>query len=208
MNPGLKRRFALEDAFQFDDYSDSELRDALDWKLKVQDLTATDVAKDVAIDVLSRARNRPNFGNIGEVENMLSQAKTRFQKRQASLPADKRSPVAPFEPEDFDPDFKRGENAAINLAKLFEDVVGCEDTVKKLGEYQQMAHSMKALGMDPRDSVPTNFIFKGPPGTVSIVAAPDEYSPSLPRRYRKDYNRAKDGPGLLRHGLSFFYRSS
>lgn len=140
------------------------MREALDWKLGSQDLTATDAAKDVAIDVLARARNRPNFGNIGEVENLLGRAKTLFQKRQASLPSDKRSPIAPFEPEDFDPDYKRAENAAVNLAKLFEDVVGCEDTIKKLATFQQMAQAMKDRGMDPRESVPTNFIFKGPPG--------------------------------------------
>ena len=164
MNPGLARRFAIENAFHFEDYTDAELREALELKLSKQDLTATDAAKDTAIDVLSRARNRPNFGNIGEVENLLSLAKTRFQKRQASLSPDKKSPVAPFEPEDFDPDYRRGENAAVNLAKIFEDVVGCEETIPKLGTYQQMAQTMKARGMDPRESVPTNFIFKGPPG--------------------------------------------
>ena len=40
----------------------------LNLKMKQQDLEATERAKVVAIEVLSRARNRPNFGNAGEVE--------------------------------------------------------------------------------------------------------------------------------------------
>ena len=157
--------------------------------LASQDLTATDPAVDVAIDVLSRARDRPNFGNIGEVENLLSLAKTRFQKRQLSLAPEMRSPVAPFEPEDFDPDYQRGQNAAVNLTKLFEDVVGCEDTIKKLATYQQTAQAMKALGMDPRESVPTNFIFKGPPGMLlTLCNVGSTVVSNTPYRDRKDYN--------------------
>lgn len=71
VNPGLARRFAIEDAFHFEDYSNSELLQALEWKLNDQELRATDAAKSVAIEALSRLRNRPNFGNIGEVRHYL-----------------------------------------------------------------------------------------------------------------------------------------
>lgn len=71
VNPGLARRFAIENAFHFHDYSDSELMQALEWKLKDQELCATDAGKNVALEVLSRLRNRPNFGNIGEVGHCL-----------------------------------------------------------------------------------------------------------------------------------------
>jgi hypothetical protein len=160
----LARRFAIENAFHFEDYADAELLEALNFKLKDQDLTATESAKIVAIEVLARARNRPNFGNIGEVENLLSQAKTRFQSRQATLPAHLRSPDAPFEPEDFDPDFNRSERAGANLERLFADVVGSDDTVVKLKEFQQIVKARKARKLDYRLGVPTTFVFKGPPG--------------------------------------------
>lgn len=169
MNPGLSRRFAIEDAFQFKDYTEAELLQALEFKLKEHDLTATDAAKKVAMDNLNRARNRPNFGNIGEVENLLNQAKIRYQARQALLPVDQRSPDAPFEREDFDPEHDRNEHAATNLLRLFADVVGCDQIVEKLGNWQKMAKNMKALGKDPRDYIPTNFVFKGPPGTALFV---------------------------------------
>ena len=136
----------------------------LNHKLKQQDLAATDKAKEVAIEVLSRARNRPNFGNGGEVENLLAKAKNNYQTRQASLPAAQRSFDVVFQPQDFDPDFDRAEHSGENLKKLFEDVVGCESIVKKLEEYQNVARGMKMKGRDPKDLIPTNFVFKGPPG--------------------------------------------
>lgn len=103
------------------------------------------------------------------MENLLSKAKVRYQERQATLPSEERSPDAAFEPQDFDPDFNRGQNAASNLAKLFEDVVGCEEIVAKLQSYQRVANKAKSIGKDPRDLVPTNFVFKGPPGMTSVV---------------------------------------
>lgn len=152
----------------FNDFTDSELLQALEYKMREQDLSATDDAKTVAMEALSRQRNRPNFGNIGDVENMLGTAKTRYQGRQSSLPAVQRSPDAPFEPQDFDPDFDRSKNAATNLATLFEDVVGCEKVVAKMSQYQNMAKNMKAVGKDPREDIPTSFVFKGPPGGLVI----------------------------------------
>ena len=169
MNPGLSRRFRIEDAFIFEDYSNEDLLKALEKKLVDADLTATDDAKKVAIDVLERARNRPNFGNIGEVENLLTKAKLNYQKRQRLLPVDKRTPDSPFEPEDFDPDFKRGERASENLTKLFEGVSGCEEIVKKLDTWQSVARNSKARGKDPRELIPMSFVFKGPPGRFSYL---------------------------------------
>jgi len=39
-----------------------------------------------------------------------------------------------------------------------------ENIIAKLEGYQELAAAAKALNSDPRDEVPTNFIFKGPPG--------------------------------------------
>ncbi len=60
-------RFAIESAFHFEDFDNGELLEILDLKMRHQDLDATPEAKSVAIEVLSRGRNRPNFGNAGEV---------------------------------------------------------------------------------------------------------------------------------------------
>lgn len=121
------------------------------------------------MDVLGRQRNRPNFGNIGDVENLLGAAKARYHERQSLLPDTQQSPDAPFEPQDFDSDFDRSKNAASNLIKLFEDVVGCEKVIAKMSQYQIMAKNLKAAGKDPRDDIPTNFVFKGPPGKFALA---------------------------------------
>lgn len=99
-----------------------------------------------------------------QVENLLGLAKGRHQARQSSIPTSQRTFDVIFESQDFDPDFQRGEHAATNLQKLFEDVVGCEEVIVKLAGYQQIAQNMKAWNRDSRGIIPTNFLFKGPPG--------------------------------------------
>lgn len=161
VNPGLARRFPLESAFVFEDFNDAELRRILDLKLKDIGFEATVQGKKVAMDVLQRARNRPNFGNAGEVDIILDRAKALHQKH---ISAGKVKQFDTFEAVDFDPEFDRGERAATNLHALFQDVVGCEDLIQQFQGYQTTAANMKAMGMDPREQIPFNFLFKGPPG--------------------------------------------
>lgn len=158
-NPGLARRFPLDSAIQFNDFNDSELRKILDLKLQKQGIEATEKAKDVAIALLSRLRDRPNFGNAGAVENLLSSAKGNWQRSSATRSAD-----VVLEPQHFDEDFDRTESSATSVKQLFSDIVGCDELVDKLQSYQRMAISLKARNKDPREFIPFNFIFKGPPG--------------------------------------------
>ncbi|KAI0310251.1 P-loop containing nucleoside triphosphate hydrolase protein [Amylostereum chailletii] len=174
VNPGLSRRFAIEDAFRFEDYTDDELLQILELKLSQQNLDATPSARAVAIDILGRSRNRPNFGNGGEVENLLGKAKTHHRSRQASVLPAQRSHDIVFEPVDFDPDFDRAAHSDANLKQLFADVVGCEKVVEKLEGYQNIARVMRVRGKEPREArhlIPTNFVFKGPPGTGKTTTA-------------------------------------
>jgi hypothetical protein len=164
-NPGLARRFPLSAAFQFEDLSDDELLKILELKLKKQGLLATEEAKKVALSLLSRARDRPNFGNAGEVENIISRAKEREQMRHLSSTSAREGSDVVFEPGDFDEHFDRLTDSAASCRRLFADVVGCERLIKKLEDYQKLAISMKARNKDPRQFIPFNFIFKGPPGT-------------------------------------------
>lgn len=83
-NPGLKRRFPLEEAFRFNDYDDTQLNEILRIKMADEEVTASKEAMDVAAEVLRRARDRPNFGNGGDVDNLLNQAKARFRERTAA----------------------------------------------------------------------------------------------------------------------------
>ena len=165
VNPGLSRRFAIDDAFNFSDFTTSQLEEIFDRQLKAQDLGVTPAGKAVALEVLARARDRPHFGNAGEVENMLGRAKTAFQTRQSRLPLEKRVFDVVFEPEEFDPDHARGDKAGDNLVELLKDMVGAESIIEKLRGIQRSAEVMKKRGMDYRENTPTTFVFKGPPGT-------------------------------------------
>ena len=166
VNPGLSRRFPLSEAFEFEDFTDDELKLILDMKLKQQGYEATTQAKKAAMEVLKRARNRPNFGNAGEVDILLNGAKGRHQKRRS---AGKMKKAPPLEAIDIDPEFNRGERAATNIGLLFEGVVGCDELVAQLEGYQKTVANMKARDMDPREQIPFSFLFRGPPGKLKPV---------------------------------------
>ncbi|GAB7348917.1 hypothetical protein MBLNU459_g7605t2 [Dothideomycetes sp. NU459] len=168
VNPGLTRRFPLDSAFVFEDFTDAELHSILDFKLARQGFQVTAKAKKVALEILSRARNRPHFGNAGEVDILLNTAKVQQQKR---ITKTKSSMVSMFEPEDFDPDFARGDRAVTNITKLFEGTVGCEEVIAQLQGYQMTVANMRARDMDPREQIPFAFLFRGPPGTGKTTTA-------------------------------------
>lgn len=83
-NAGLRRRFPLEEAFRFADYNDQRLNEILGLKMEAEGIIATESAMEVAAEVLRRARDRPNFGNGGDVETLLNQARVRHQKRSST----------------------------------------------------------------------------------------------------------------------------
>ncbi|KAF7890427.1 hypothetical protein EAF00_008742 [Botryotinia globosa] len=170
-NPGLSRRFPIESAFCFENFSIDELEKILRSKLEFHVLEATEEAIKVAMDVLQKARTRLNFGNGGEVENLIATARTNYQLRMSKIPVEERPGIWIFQPEDFDPEYDRGRSANENLRKLFADVIGCENIVKQLGQYQNVCKAMKARNIDPREYIPTNFVFKGPPGTGKTTTA-------------------------------------
>ncbi|GKZ94891.1 hypothetical protein AnigIFM59636_008622 [Aspergillus niger] len=159
VNEGLSRRFPMSAAFDFEDFTDDDLQEILNLKLKQLGFSATAEAKSVVRQCLSRAQNRPNFGNAGEVDILLDKAKLRHQQR---LSARKTKNIDILEPLDFDPDFDREDNAVANCRKLFEGV---------LEGYQNVARNMKQLGLDSREKIPFNFLFRGPPGSGKTSTA-------------------------------------
>jgi hypothetical protein len=163
VNPGLSRRFPMDAAFVFDDFSDDELGQILDLKLRQQGFKASAQARKVALEVLSRGRNGPHFGNAGEIDNLMNGTKLRQQKRRSSAKKTKAS-WSDLLPQDFDPDYDRGDSSETNIPMLFQGIVGCETIVKQLEGYRQTVKNMRHLDMDPKEQVPFNFFFRGPPG--------------------------------------------
>ena len=85
------------------------------------------------------------------MENLISEANARILRRRYEIPAAERPRDIVSEPQDFDPNHKRSENAATNLAKLFEDVVRCGDILVATNKSPQSA----------REQIPTNSVFTG-----------------------------------------------
>ncbi|EGR46246.1 uncharacterized protein TRIREDRAFT_66551 [Trichoderma reesei QM6a] len=168
VNPGLSRRFSVDTPFVFEDFDDDGLRQVLDLKLKTSGFTTTGEGKRAALDVLIRERNRANFGNGGAIENLLSKAKSSYQKRLSAGKCKKRSQL---EAEDFDEDFDRTTRKDTNVRQLFQDEVGREDIIKKLEHIQSRVRQLKAVDMDVKEEIPFNFLFRGPPGTGKTTTA-------------------------------------
>jgi hypothetical protein len=81
-NPGLARRFRLETAMKFSDYSDDELVEiALQKSLLLGMNLTRELAAAAVRYYLAPQRSRPNFGNGGAVHNLLSTALIRANKR-------------------------------------------------------------------------------------------------------------------------------
>ncbi|KND89373.1 Uncharacterized protein TOPH_06010 [Tolypocladium ophioglossoides CBS 100239] len=175
-NPGFARRFPMESAIMLDDFGVETLAKVLDIKLEQERLVATDKALEVAVEVLQRASVRPNFGNGGDVENLVRKATTaRAQRIVDRIGCDEKgadaSDEAPLEPEDFDPDWERNTRALTNTRALFRDFVGFEEIISRLEAFQYTAQGMRLRGLDPRPYIPFTFVFKGPPGTGKTSTA-------------------------------------
>ncbi|KAE8380077.1 P-loop containing nucleoside triphosphate hydrolase protein [Aspergillus bertholletiae] len=168
VNPGLTRRFPLYAAFVFDDFTDDEMGQIFDLKLNQQGFDTSTLGRKVAMDVLERSRNRPHFGNAGEVDILLNKAKLGHQKR---ISTGQSRISSTFLPEDFDEEYDRGQQAEGNVAKLFQGTVGCEKIISQMEEYCRIAHGMRTLDLDPRTQIPFNFLFRGPPGTGKTTTA-------------------------------------
>ncbi|KAJ5771640.1 P-loop containing nucleoside triphosphate hydrolase protein [Penicillium odoratum] len=171
VNPGLSRRFPIDQAFVFEDFTEHELDLILDLRLTEQGYEVTSQARRVILEMLQRARNRPHFGNAGEIDILLNAAKMHHQRRISSNKPKIRAPDSILDAVDFDDNFDRAENSEISVSKLFEGVVGCEDIVAKLEGYRQLVKSLKKLNLDPCERLPFRFLFRGPPGAGKTSTA-------------------------------------
>ncbi|WZH47640.1 P-loop containing nucleoside triphosphate hydrolase protein [Fusarium acuminatum] len=164
-NPGLSRRFPMSSAFVFEDFDEAALAKILDLKLGKSGFKATEKAKAVALEVLRRARNRPNFGNAGEIDILLGRAMASHQKRVSSGKVKRHGTL---EAVDMDEEFDRAEKDT-DVKKLFAGDIGRDSLISILKGYQDRVRQARALKIDPE--IPYNFLFRGPPGTGKTTAA-------------------------------------
>ncbi len=156
-NPGLARRFQLENAFVFADYDDSALKRILLTRIEGDKLLIKDEAATSAIKRLAKAKALGNFGNAGAVNTLLSEAKLRMQNRQKALPIHQRSDELIAE------DFVKPE-LTVTEDQLFSKLVGCDEVRRKLQEIQDTIKFCQMSGEDPKEMCSFNYVFTGAPG--------------------------------------------
>ncbi|KAJ5518013.1 ATPase AAA-type core, partial [Penicillium expansum] len=166
-NPGLRRRFNINNMCRFENYNISQLDQILSLKMREQDLTCTPEARKVAHDILQRASTRPSFANASEVESCLAQAKANFEARLNSQELEDVLFDDTLQAHDFDKDLDR---TKLDCRDLLEGKVQ-ESVIQKFISYQTRFHAAKQRGLDVGFLVPTRFIFKGPPGTGKRTTA-------------------------------------
>eukprot|EP00798_Chlamydomonas_sp_ICE-L_P020756 gene20756-27576_t len=162
-NPGLARRFQLEHAFVFPDFSDAALIRILMAKARTEGLKLNlDVAKQ-AVASLAGARAKPNFGNAGTLDNLLSQAKLALMSRPAG------SDQQPLTLADFGIAPERVDNTALD--SLFDDLLGCEEVKEHLEKLRSMVEFCQERGEELAGVVSYNYVFTGSPGTGKTTVA-------------------------------------
>ncbi|KAL3665423.1 hypothetical protein V7S43_009459 [Phytophthora oleae] len=80
-NPGLMRRFPPQYAFHFEDYTDHELLEILEWNCEKRSVAFPFDVDEALLKQLALQKTQPNFGNAGAVEQLLKQAMSKAMNR-------------------------------------------------------------------------------------------------------------------------------
>jgi len=167
-NPGLARRFDWNNPIVFEDFTEDELLLILNDYLRKKAIPATVPAVLAAMDVLSRKRRLPNFGNAGEVHNVVNAAITQYMARTRENPPNNVA-ARQLLPQDF---VNEQDKQVETIEDIFRPMLGCEAILRKLRSIHTLIQRKKAKGVEYLSSLNHNFIFSGPPGTgKSSVAA-------------------------------------
>ncbi|KAJ3408103.1 hypothetical protein HDV05_005146 [Chytridiales sp. JEL 0842] len=160
-NPGLSRRFSPEQAFKFEDFDDNELFQIFNLNCKKEsiDLSSYEVCER-AIQVLSRQRNSPNFGNAGALKQLLHTAIVKASARPQKNPG-----RIMLEPDDIDTGLDRSEDPFAFLNTMYR--------VEKIREKLEQLKSTFQLAIAEGGEVPSagHYVFRGSPGTGKTTVA-------------------------------------
>lgn len=157
-NPGLARRFDWSNPIVFEDFTEEELLMILNDALRKKSITATLPALMMALDRLNKKRRLPNFGNAGEVNNMVNSALTQYITRTRNDPNASRLLL----PEDFE---QQSDAPLESIDDIFRPMLGCTEIQQRLRTMHSLIQKKKAKGMDFMRSLNLNFILVGRPGT-------------------------------------------
>ena len=157
-NPGLARRFDLENAFVFDDYDDQALLKILLQNVRKRSLKVSlSDAKSAVRKRLAKQRLRPNFGNAGAAEALVAEAVQRRERRLESLDASQRSMERDLVLEDLYVEPAHVKDPSL----VFDGLIGCQEIKQKLTEYSAVVDAARIAGRDPMEDLGMTFCFQG-----------------------------------------------
>ncbi|KAJ8125955.1 hypothetical protein O1611_g7683 [Lasiodiplodia mahajangana] len=169
-NPGFKRRFPLDSAFVFEDFTTEQLRQIWRQKLQIRGLNAAEDVENLVMEILERRRHKLHFGNAGEVDIILDAAQKHYLERMRDRPSQFRQSIH-LEPADVDPDYQRLAKVGVDVERLFQSVVGCDEVKERIRGWPTLIKNAKERHLNIYDLFPMNFAFTGPPGTGKTTTA-------------------------------------
>ncbi|KAJ3016332.1 UNVERIFIED_CONTAM: hypothetical protein HDU68_012270 [Siphonaria sp. JEL0065] len=170
-NPGLSRRFPRDYAFEFADYNDNELLALFHFECRKKNVTLASPSYEVAekaIEVLSKQRTLPNFGNAGAVDLLIRNAITKASARNVGGSCELQLTVQDFVTGSGSSSTADGKQKAdpLNLLNTLYRIDSVRDRLIEL----QNAYIV-ALREGAELPNVTNFVFTGSPGTGKTTVA-------------------------------------
>ena len=149
-NPGLSRRFDVNNPFRFVDYNNDELAAVTSKLLRNRNAKVSMNVFKCIIDKVSMQRTLPNFGNIGTVEVLLMNALQRMKHRSGDVLTE---------------DDVHGYDAAtkirmVNPMSILDDLEEVGTIKQTLSDLHRNIRVAKAQGR-PTNGFVDNFVFLG-----------------------------------------------
>ena len=177
-NPGLERRFPEENLLYFDDFSSEELIKILSDMLERRNIKVSDLFRPALVDLVHEIwkRRDENFGNAGEIRNLVEALDRRRASRIAAQELD---PQAPLVAQDVPPAYqhllpRKMPQPELLLTEL-DELVGLsevKDFLRKLVlrlEYENLRYKTNTGSLNrPRQQ---HMVFHGNPGTGKTTVA-------------------------------------
>lgn len=163
-NLGLSRRFQSENPFIFADYDNAQLITIMETKSHDMGLfVKPEIAKAAVENVLAKQRTKPNFGNVGAVNNLLDHAKGKMMKRPDRTKFKGRWII--LEDDLFTKQDEGNALRALDNLKKMDHICNHIVMIQK----QILVQNNKGA-LDPKKLL-KNYLFVGPPGTGKTTVA-------------------------------------
>ncbi|KAI8954428.1 P-loop containing nucleoside triphosphate hydrolase protein [Xylaria longipes] len=169
-NPGLSRRFPIEQPCRFRTFNSEQLLAILHSKMKDQDLVFTDEALAAARNIFEKAMIRGNHTNAGIVDSTLEMVKLNYSRRISRTAFNPQEPNPKFRAVDFDLNFPKA--ARVDYRKVMKGQID-DIIINQLESYHKRHDKAKEHGISSEDLglIPTRFLFHGPPGSGKTTAS-------------------------------------